>query len=456
MVAGAVATYCSAYCDWDAFGVARYDAAGTLDPAFGTGGHVTITFARGAAEGYGVAIEPDGKIVVAGYAGSGTDGAFALARLLPDGTPDAGFGTNGQVITDIDPDFRDAAFALLRQPDGKIVAGGYTPYSGWALARYLPNGSLDSTFGNQGIVETLIGDNTAYLFSLALQADGKILAGGQASPSCTDTCPPGPFALARYLPDGTLDSTFGSGGIVQTIMSPAGDSRVYGLAVQPDGRILAGGPAGLNCWDPGCSPPDFALARYTAAGTLDASFGSGGTVLTDFGASDDEANALALQADGKIILAGFVSAPPDYYAHLALARYGPDGSLDPGFGYGGKQVVTSPYAGAEANALQIDSAGRLVAAGMGWGISGQDYLLARFLTTGPPPPTPTAGPSPTATPTPPPSTPAPSATATAPPIRPAPSATPPHARRPPRPPRPRRPPRRPAPAGGLGNALPAA
>ena len=262
VVAGAVATYCSAYCDWDAFGVARYDAAGTLDPAFGTGGHVTITFARGAAEGYGVAIEPDGKIVVAGYAGSGTDGAFALARLLPDGTPDAGFGTNGQVITDIDPDFRDAAFALLRQPDGKIVAGGYTPYSGWALARYLPNGSLDSTFGNQGIVETLIGDNTAYLFSLALQADGKILAGGQASPSCTDTCPPGPFALARYLPDGTLDSTFGSGGIVQTIMSPAGDSRVYGLAVQPDGRILAGGPAGLNCWDPGL------LAARLRAGAL--------------------------------------------------------------------------------------------------------------------------------------------------------------------------------------------
>jgi uncharacterized delta-60 repeat protein len=183
------------------------------------------------------------------------------------------------------------------EPDGKLVAAG--GFGDFALARYLPDGRLDPTFGVGGIVTTDFGGFEG-AGPVLLQPDGKPVAAGSAD---TD------FALARYLPDGRLDLTFGVGGKVTTDFTGAeGSDGVGGLIRQPDGKLVAAGRACLNFT---C---DFALVRYLHNGRLDPSFGDGGTVTTDFG-GDDQAGPLVRQPDGKLVAAG--GAGGDF----ALARY---------------------------------------------------------------------------------------------------------------------------------------
>jgi uncharacterized delta-60 repeat protein len=305
-------------------------SAGNLDPSFGTGGRVVGTFYGWASA---VALQPDGKIVVAGVADArpGTFG-FALVRYNPDGTLDRSFGRNGKVITG----FGDGAeaTAVVVQPDGKIVVAGRSGPTGegsrfFALARYLPDGALDRSFGKRGKITTgLLGGENG-IADLALQPDGKIVAGGWASPASALVYR---FALARYRADGTLDPSFGSGGTVTTKLGN-GSSNGATLALQPDGKILAGGSARGN----------FAVVRYRPDGTVDPSFGTGGGVFTDFGGGDGLSD-LVLLPGGKI-LAGGEATPRDGSPNeslLALARYRPDGRLDPGFGSGGKVTTDLP------------------------------------------------------------------------------------------------------------------
>jgi len=279
----------------------------------------------------------------------------------------AGFGTAGTVHTDFGND--DNANALAIQPDGKIIAAGRSG-AAFALARYTRDGRLDPSFGTGGKVITTFHLAQATesapprgAADVAIEADGKIVAaGGRGSD----------FALARYLPNGRLDRTFGSRGKVVTDVRARPNQfdafwerGANAVAIQPDGKIIAAG----------AGPQNFALARYTRDGRLDRSFGSGGEGFTDFGA-EDYAEALALQADGKIIAAG------RSFTTFALARYLPDGHLDPSFGKGGK-VVTGPvgddYNVAQALALQPD--GKVIAAGS----SGPRFpaiALARYTATG--------------------------------------------------------------------------
>ncbi|MFD5426499.1 calcium-binding protein [Streptomyces sp. NPDC127084] len=346
-------------------------APGDLDPTFGTGGKVTTGFGAGLSPfGEDLAIQADGKIVAVGGSDTGLGSDFALARYNTDGSLDATFGTGGLVTTDFGG--TDAAIGVAVQPDGKIVTVGYSDAGGtlndFALARYNTDGSLDATFGTGGLVTTDFGPGRSDVANaVALQTDGKIVAvGGSALVAAND------FALARYNTDGSLDATFGTGGRVLTDFGGDGDIA-SAVALQTDGKIVTAGLSNAS------GTFDFALARYDTDGSLDATFGTGGLVTTDFGATNNWAFGVALQTDGKIVAAGYSNASGTF--DFALARYDTDGSLDATFGTGG--LVTTDFGGFDigfAVALQTD--GKIVAAGYS-DVSGTiDFALARYNTDG--------------------------------------------------------------------------
>jgi uncharacterized delta-60 repeat protein len=291
------------------FALARYEPDGSLDPAFGQGGAVTTHMSEPDARASAVAIQPDGRIVAAG--------GEELARYNGDGSLDSTFGDGGKVSTEL-----GGMSAVVLEPDGMIVVAGGVPDSSgnedFALARFRHDGALDSNFGNRGVATTSIGTGSAAT-SLVLQADGKLVAGGFAYGSY-----PYVFALARYNRDGSMDASFGKAGIVVTPLTGA----YWGvkLALQSDGKILAGGSAG--------NESEFALARYLPNGSLDPGFGAGGTVVTQPVNETSHIDAIALQPDGKIVVGGPGGNVID------LARYNPDGALDATFGAGG--IVASP------------------------------------------------------------------------------------------------------------------
>jgi uncharacterized delta-60 repeat protein len=344
------------------FALARYNPDGTLDPSFGTGGKVTTNIDGGGNDATALAIQADGKLVVAGSAFTGAGVDFAVARYNPDGTLDANFGTGGKVTTDFAGGF-DQANALIVQADGKLVVAGSTEFTAidFALARYNPDGTLDASFGTGGQVVTDLG-GTDRAFALAVQG-GKLVAAGLTFTTNGD------FGLVRYNADGTLDASFGAGGKVTTDFAGFTD-WAFALAVQ-GGKLVAAGRAGFEGND------DFALVRYNPDGTLDASFGTGGKVTTDFGRSGgsfDEARALVVQGS-RLVATGNVGPFFDF----GLARYRASGTLDRSFGMGGK--VTTDFAGQtdEAFALAVQGDGKLVAAGLALGQFGEmDFALARY------------------------------------------------------------------------------
>src|SRR6266568_3400913 len=348
-------------------------APGDLDATFCTGGKVTTDFAGDSDHARAVAIQTDGKIVAAGKATNSRRGGedFALARYNPDGTLDTTFGTGGRVTTDFAGD-ADEAFAVVLQADGKIVAAGKATagYRGedFALARYNPNGTLDTTFGTGGKVTTDFAGDADQAFALVLQTDGKIVAAGEANAGYRgEDC-----ALARYSPNGTLDTTLVVGGKVTTDFAGNTD-RAFGVALQTDGRIVAAGEATA-----GYRGEDFALARYNSNGTLDTTFGTGGKVITDFAGDTDRAFAVAVQTDGRIVAAGETTT--SYRGEdFALARYNPNGALDATFGEGGQ--VTTDFAGDtdRAFALALQTDGKIVAAGEAKTQTKEDFALARYL-----------------------------------------------------------------------------
>jgi uncharacterized delta-60 repeat protein len=278
------------------FVLARYNADGSLDASFDGDGRVFTDF--GHSDGaYGLAIQPDGKIVAVGNARSASPrdaNEFGVARYNPDGSLDSSFDGDGKVLTAFTP-LTDVAVDAVVQPDRKIVVGGYAGFSfepphnqDYALARYNADGSLDAGFDGDGKVTTMPG---TYTEDVALQADGKILLAGRQ--------------VLRYNRDGSLDSSFGEGGRANT-----GDMSVRAVLVQPDAKIIAIGDTGA----------DFAIMRLGSKGNVDQSFG-GGRVVTDIGpGTDDLPTAAALQRDRRIVVAGS-AAVRGQPSNFALARY---------------------------------------------------------------------------------------------------------------------------------------
>jgi uncharacterized delta-60 repeat protein len=348
------------------FAVARYNPNGSLDTSFSGDGRQTTDF--GGREGArGVAVQADGKIVVAGTSsigpGGGThNGNFALARYNPNGTLDMSFSGDGKQTTIFDGD--DQANGVALQADGKIVAVGFGgAFGDFVLARYNPNGSLDTSFSGDGKQKTDFA-NVDGAGAVAIQADGKIVAVGGTGDD---------FALARYNTNGSLDTSFSGDGLQTTDFG--GGAAANGVALQTDGKIVAVGGAA-----------NFALARYNTDGSLDTTFSGDGMETTDFTGSDT-ASGVALQADGKIVAVGALDTSFLGFAKMALARYNTDGSLDTSFSGDGKQTTSFP--GVEhATGVAIQSDGKIVTVGFTEPINGNPeqnrFALARYNPDGSP------------------------------------------------------------------------
>jgi uncharacterized delta-60 repeat protein len=311
-------------------------------------------------EARAVAIQGDGKILVAGRAGKGVGGQFALARLNADGTLDASFGSGGKVTTAF-IEGGSAANALAVQSDDKIVLAGITGTgpSDFAFARYNPDGSLDATFSSDGLAAVDINMAADGAWSVDLQADGKIVAAGYAYTGVTSD-----FALVRLDAGGAPDPGFDGDGKLMTGFASA-NSFAYGVTVLSDGRIAAAGEAETN-------GGDIALAVYNTNGSPDVTLDGDGKLTTDFGAREAAA-ALAISDTGRLIIAGRKQGADGRDDFLA-ARYNADGSLDTGFGASGLTVVGFDGAAASAFALLPQFDGGIVLAGQAGG-----FALARLL-----------------------------------------------------------------------------
>jgi len=342
-----------------------FAAAGDLDTSFGGDGRVTTDFTQGDDYAWAVAVQSDGKIVTAGQAG-GSGGRFALVRYNTNGTLDSTFSGDGKLTTDFTSG-DDGATAVAIQSDGKIVAGGWAAGSveRFAVARYNTNGTLDSTFSGDGKVITDFTSGDDFVFGVAIQPSvQKVVVAGRAGGSG------GRFALARYNTNGTLDGSFSGDGKLTTDFT-GGDDEAVGVAIQSDGKIVAAG------WAAG-SVERFALARYNTNGTLDSTFSRDGKIITDFTSGDDFAVAVAIQSDGKIVAAGRAGGSG---GRLAMARYTNTGDLDGSFSGDGKLTTDFTSGDDGAAGLAIQSDGKIVAAGWAAG-SVERFALARYTATG--------------------------------------------------------------------------
>ena len=354
------------------FGLARYNDDGSLDTTFGTAGKVTTAFNGFQDMASAVAIQSDGKIVVAGTSdvNGNPDYRFALARYNPDGTLDGDFGAGGKTTTALSGRY-SSAHAIAIQPDSKIVVAGYDEVDiddgRIGVARYNADGSLDTSFGGDGWVNPDFGGTLDNATSVALQTDGKIVVAGTSNVGVGQD-----FAVARYLSDGSLDPSFGENlnGQVTTDFFGSSDFG-EGVAIDASGNIVVAGQAyaasGLRT---------FALARYTTDGNLDPNFDGDGMVTTDFLGYGSFALAVAVDANG-IVAAGAAQSKRGRDIQFALARYRhSNGSLDTTFGTGGKVVTALSGAADVISALALDGDGDIVAAGQ---TQDKNFALARYL-----------------------------------------------------------------------------
>jgi uncharacterized delta-60 repeat protein/uncharacterized repeat protein (TIGR01451 family) len=344
---------------------ALYAGNGTLDLTFGINGIIDVPAGNPSA----IAVQTDGKIVV--LAIDPTYTFFQTIRYNTNGSIDGTFGTNGIVIAS-QPAYPSS---LVIQPDGKIVVVGTDHSDNNILIRYNSDGTLDTSFGVGGIVEDVpgyIGDvaletsgtiivvgaagenffvaryntdgtlNTVFPtsvlgfgYAVILQNDGNIVVAGQTLP--------GFFQIVRYLPSGTLDSSFGTGGVAT---GPLGIGT--SVVVQPNGQLLVGGF--------GATYPNnvFQVTRFNTNGTIDPTYGTAGTVMVPTGAG----YSLRLQADNKAILAGQTNGEN---ANYEVARYATTGTVDSSFG-SGLGYVTIPVGAGYAAAIQAD--GKLLVVGV--------------------------------------------------------------------------------------------
>ncbi|MFW9605078.1 MAG: hypothetical protein ACMV0I_00685, partial [Pseudomonas sp.] len=311
------------------FALARYDENGNIDTQFATNGMVTTVPAYGFTMGNDVTVQSDGRILAVGTSAQ----KIALVRYNAEGGLDTTFGTNGVVLTEYMG--ADSGRSVLLQSDGKIIVAGDS-YGDLLIARYNTDGSIDTTFGSAGLTQTHIYSDYDFATNAVLQTDGKILVSAETN---------GNLALVRYNTNGSLDTTFGNAGIV--VPDLGGNEKVYGLVLQPDGKIVLSGKYNN----------DVVLVRYNTDGTLDSGFGDAGFISHDLGGNRvDESYALALQDDGKLVSVGYSGLD------MAIIRYNTNGTLDETFGNDG-YVITRFDANEVLTSVLIQEDGRIVVAG---------------------------------------------------------------------------------------------
>ncbi len=344
---------------------------GALDPAFGTDGMATANVG-GYDVGESLALQPDGKIVAAGYVVEDTFDASGnwvssnydviLARFNADGTADQSFGSGGTVRRDLGRE--DLARRVAVMADGKILVAGHSNRLGvndFFMIRFSPAGAVDSAFGTGGIVSTDLSGSDV-LNDMEVLSDGRILLAGTVAGTI------GRYGMARYQAGGALDTTFGTAGKVVTTVSATSPNYCYGIAVQGDGKIVLSGSSANEPY------PAFTLVRYSADGVPDASFGSAGISKTIMGTAASHATGVAVQEDGKIVAAGYTHSGLGS-RDFAVARFLANGALDTTFGSGGKVTTDFNSTWDLCHDVAIQADGNIVLAGG----AGPDFAFARYV-----------------------------------------------------------------------------
>lgn len=348
--------------------VVRYQPNGQFDTSFGSSKNGIVTEpvrANTNTMAMDVALQMDGKIVVAAMAQDFTE--FMVIRLLPDGHLDTTFAGTGKVTTPMSPSGKIArVHALEIQRDGKIVVVGSSEVgstagdSNIALVRYQTDGSLDTTFGADGKVITVLGSGQDEANALEIQTDGKIIVAGSSFNGKVNEA-----AVVRYQPNGTLDNTFGINGIA-TFPIDNGGTALYDLELQEDGKILVAGSTHNGTYQ------NFALARLQSNGLLDSSFGNNGAgkVVISFGQAYSVAYSLEIQASGNILLGGYAEKSANQPL-FAVARLFGNGTFDASFGSEGKILTEiAPPNVEKANQLELQDDGKILAVGSSTSSSG--------------------------------------------------------------------------------------
>jgi len=340
----------------DQFVLVRYNSDGSLDTTLKGSGKLTTAVGKDC-HGKGVALQGDGKIVVAGYsfkAGGGQ--CFTVLRYTADGSLDTSFADSGKVTTNVGTKYASAESVTI-QSDGKIVVAGdsfnASGNNDFAVVRYNANGTLDMSFNETGKATADFGAHD-YGRSVAVHGDGRIVVTGYTTKSYESKkeC-----ALACFKANGSLDTTFNGTGEVTTNFGGDGNAEGRSVAVQTDGKIVVVGYATAG------NIEEFALARYNADGTLDTSFGDSGQVMTDVGISGSNATGVALQKDGKIVVVGYAVNNSGTNYDFACVRYNTDGKVDQSFGDGGKVMTSVGQGDGKANSVAVQSDGKIIVAG---------------------------------------------------------------------------------------------
>lgn len=345
------------------FVLARFNADGTPDTSFDADGKVTTDMVSGEQEeALGVAIQVDGKIVVVGNTGTPGPGGpsnFAVARYNTNGSLDTSFGSGGKIVSGV----LGNAYAVAIQPDGKIVVAGEiqissgADFANFVLARYNVNGTLDASFGAAGQLATDIGAGTNTARNIVLQANGAIVVSGEPIGTFTGS---DHTDVVRYDTNGNPDPSFGIGGKLTLNAARVGE----GLALQGDGKLVLTGTVDVT------APPavpgtvtEFAVRRLNADGSPDGTFGTAGAASTSISGQRDAAQAVALQSDGKIVVAGRSS---NINVNFAVARFNSNGTLDTGFGGNGGGKLTVDFFGATdiAESVAVQPDGKIVLGGV--------------------------------------------------------------------------------------------
>jgi uncharacterized delta-60 repeat protein len=344
----------------------RYLANGNMDVNFGDSGTVITDFGKTEIP-FAMLIQPDGKIILAGEAHPVSNADFALVRYKTNGQLDSSFGKDGLATAAVGT-LDDFAQAVTLQKDGKIVVAGYSlsiPNYDFSVARFHSDGRLDSSFSTDGVAIVSLGTNADYANAVKVQANGKIVVSGRfVRGGAYD------IGVIRLNANGTPDFDFGNMGVVMTNIGSA-DDMGYALAIQPDQKILVGGTANTGSYN------DFAVVRYDTMGVPDPTFGGDGKQTIAIGTENDFAYSMILQPDNKIVIGGCTKI--GMYNNFALARLNTDGNTDSTFGSNGK--ATFPIGSNNdiilSMALQTD--GKIVAAGVSNNGTDYDFALARYI-----------------------------------------------------------------------------
>ena len=354
------------------FSLARYNIDGSLDETFGNLGQAITDYPELMVMS-SMALQSDGKIIVAGnlYNSSISISRFVLVRFDSNGILDTSFGIDGRVITNIS-DKLDRIASVIIQNDGKIIASGATSddttFSDFAMVRYNSDGTLDTNFGNNGVVVTSL-QVWDYANAITIQNDNEIIIAGATSKDFDLNLGfDYNFSVTKFDKFGNLDLTFGDAGFV-IIGSPDANEKAFSVKVSIDGKIVI---AGENH----SSKYAFMLAQLLPNGSLDASFGNNGVLLN--GLSNEFIESVAMQIDGKFLITEYNGTGGCCSANIKLIRFLEDGNYDATFGNNG--IVTADFLNEnnQANAIVIQDDGKIIIGGVSGNQIHSDYGLARF------------------------------------------------------------------------------